>query len=149
MNDVRSPEEIEREINELRAQISDTLDAVQRKLSPGQILDQALSYARDGGEFAARIGRGMRDNPIPASLFGLSLGWLWYAGSRGDRAAPSHDDVIEAHDSLEPADDELRDELLHARDATLGYVRTNPLTTAGVALMAGALIGALWPRRRR
>jgi len=148
MNDVRSPEEIEREINELRAQISDTLDAVQRKLSPGQILDQALNYARDGGEFAARIGRGMRDNPLPAALFGLSLGWLWYAGSRSDRAGGTHDDITEARGSLELDDNDLRNDLLHARDATLGYVRTNPLATTAVALMAGALIGALWSRRR-
>ena len=151
MNEVRSPEQIERDINELRAQISDTLDAVQHKLSPGQLLDQALGYAKDGGEIAANIGRGMRNNPIPASLFGLSLAWLWYSGTRdehaGEKPSDSLDDarLREVRDSL----DRARSDILEARDATVGYARNNPMTVAAVALTAGALIGALLPRRRR
>ncbi|MCD6073171.1 MAG: hypothetical protein K0Q70_54 [Rhodospirillales bacterium] len=146
MNEVRSPEQIERDISELRAQISDTLDAVQHKLSPGQLLDQALSYAKDGGAVAANIGRGMRDNPIPASLFGLSLAWLWYSGSRNERVdeRPS-ENLREARDSLERAGRDLQD----AQDATVSYVRNNPVTTAAAALAVGALIGALLPRRRK
>lgn len=147
MNEVRSPEQIEREISELRAQISDTLDAVQDKLSPGELLDQALGYAKGGGAIAADIGRGMRDNPIPATLFGISLAWLWYSGSRRapaiDRADAAH--LREARDSLERA----RHDVHEAGNATLGYVRNNPVTVAAAALTVGALIGVLMPRRRR
>jgi ElaB/YqjD/DUF883 family membrane-anchored ribosome-binding protein len=49
------------------------------------------------------------------------------------------------HDSL----DRARSDILEARDATVGYARNNPMTVAAVALTAGALIGALLPRRRR
>jgi ElaB/YqjD/DUF883 family membrane-anchored ribosome-binding protein len=147
MNDVRSPEQIERDINELRAQISDTLDAVQQKLSPGQLLDQALTYARDGGAVAADIGRGMRDNPVPAAIFGISLGWLWYTGSRSERKAEETRERVsrEASERLERA----RLDLLDARDVGVRYVRDNPLTAAAAALAAGALIGALLPGRRK
>jgi hypothetical protein len=72
-----SPQQIERQITEIRAQISDTLDAVQQKLSPGQMLDQALNYAREeGGEFASNFGRSLRDNPLPVALVTIGLAWL-------------------------------------------------------------------------
>ena len=146
MNEVRSPEQIEREINELRAQISDTLDAVQHKLSPGELLDQALGYAKGGGAIAADIGRGIRNNPIPASLFGLSLAWLWYSGSREEHAVeqPS-ENLRDARDAL----DRARHDLQGAQNATVRYVRNNPVTTAAAALAVGTLIGALIPHRRK
>ena len=147
MNEVRSPEQIEREINDLRAQISDTLDAVQHKLSPGQMLDQALSYAKDGGAIAGQIGRGMKDNPVPAALFGLSLAWLWYSGSREEHDAEPHDDtqMHELRETIEHA----RLNIMEARDTGTNFVKKNPVTVAAAALAAGTLIGALLPRRRR
>jgi len=152
MNEVRSPEQIEREISELRAQISDTLDAVQDKLSPGELLDQALGYAKGGGAIATDIGRGMRDNPIPATLFGISLAWLWYSGSRrnptherhADKRAANSAELREARDSLERA----RGDIADAGNATVNYARNNPLTVAAAALTVGALIGVFLPRRR-
>jgi len=151
MNEVRSPEQIEREIGELRAQISDTLDAVQDKLSPGEMLDQALGYAKGGGAVAASIGRGMRNNPIPASLFGLSLAWLWYSGTRSEQTAgirPEHSGAARSREVRE-AVDRTGFDIAEVQDATVGYVRNNPVTTAAAALAVGALIGALLPRRRR
>lgn len=148
MNEVRSPEQIEREIGELRAQISDTLDAVQDKLSPGELLDQALGYAKGGGAVAADIGRGMRDNPIPATLFGISLAWLWYSGSRRNPPAverPDSAQLREARDSLERA----RLDIHEAGNATVRYARNNPVTVAAAALTVGALIGVFLPRRRK
>lgn len=120
---------------------------MQQKLSPGQLLDQALTYAKDGGAVAANIGRGMRDNPVPAVIFGISLGWLWYTGSRNESAMDKARERVapEAHDALERA----RLEFTEARDAGARYARDNPLTTAAAALAAGALIGALLPRRHK
>lgn len=79
----KSPEEIEQDIRSTRADIDHTLDALQSKLSPGQLLDQALGYARDGGgQFAANLGRSVRDNPIPLLLTGAGIAWLMMAGRR-------------------------------------------------------------------
>jgi len=84
MNELRSPEQIEREISEIRAQIDDTLDAVQEKLSPGELLDQALTYVKDEtGVFAGNFGRTVQNNPIPATLLGISLAWLAFASRSG------------------------------------------------------------------
>lgn len=72
-----SPEQIEDEIRGTRRDIDRTLDALQSKLSPGQLLDQALAYAKDGGgEFATNLGRTMSRNPLPVSLVGIGLAWL-------------------------------------------------------------------------
>lgn len=85
-NGERTPEEIESEIAMARAEMSDTLDAIQRKLSPGQILDQALAYVRSGpGEFASNFTETIKQNPVPVALLGISLGWLMMAGRSGGR----------------------------------------------------------------
>lgn len=85
-NGERTPEEIESEIAMTRAEMDDTLDALQRKLSPGQILDQALAYVRSGpGEFASNFTGTIKQNPVPVALLGISLGWLMMAGRNGGR----------------------------------------------------------------
>lgn len=85
-NGERTPEEIESEIAMTRAEMSDTLDAIQRKLSPGQILDQALAYVRSGpGEFTSNLTETIKQNPVPVALLGISLGWLMMAGRSGGR----------------------------------------------------------------
>jgi hypothetical protein len=73
----KSPEQIESEIRSTRRDIDRTLDALQTRLSPGQLLDQALSYAKSGGgEFATNFGRTVTQNPIPVTLLGLGVLWL-------------------------------------------------------------------------
>jgi ElaB/YqjD/DUF883 family membrane-anchored ribosome-binding protein len=98
MNEVRSPEQIERQISDIRAQIGHTLDAVQEKISPGELLDQALVYAKGGGEMlAASLGRGIRKNPAPAALIGVGIGWLVYVSLRP--SSPSSERPISGGDA--------------------------------------------------
>ena len=54
----KSAAEIEREVRQSRAEVEQTLDAIQARLSPGQLLDQAVDYFREGrgGEFARNLG---------------------------------------------------------------------------------------------
>jgi hypothetical protein len=73
----KSPEQIEGEIRSTRRDIDRTLDALQTRLSPGQLLDQALGYMKSGGgEFATNFGRTVAQNPIPVTLLGLGALWL-------------------------------------------------------------------------
>jgi Protein of unknown function (DUF3618) len=72
-----SPERIEDEIRDTRREIDRTLDALQSKLSPGQLLDQALAYVKNGGgEFTTNLGRTISRNPVPVALVGVGLTWL-------------------------------------------------------------------------
>jgi ElaB/YqjD/DUF883 family membrane-anchored ribosome-binding protein len=80
----KSAAEIEREVHESRAQVEQTLDAIGARLSPGELLDQAIGYFRDGrgGEFARNLGDSVAQNPIPLTLVGVGLAWMMLGGQR-------------------------------------------------------------------
>jgi hypothetical protein len=86
------------DIETTRAHMSETVDAIQEKLSPGNMVDDATSAVRDAtiGKAQAAAGtvsdtaRGwgsgaletIRQNPIPAALAGVGLGWLLVVSRR-------------------------------------------------------------------
>jgi hypothetical protein len=73
----KSPETLEHEIDQQRASISSLVDALESKLTPGQLFDQALAYTKgNGGEFFQNLGTTVKNNPIPTVLASLSLAWL-------------------------------------------------------------------------
>lgn len=118
------PEVIAAEIARTRADMSETIDAIQQRLSPDTLSEQAKEKVDDLTEHAkaaareaveeakvavreATIGRvetmvrqasdtayetreglmeTVRQNPLPAALVGIGLGWLWM----NRRSAPSH-----------------------------------------------------------
>lgn len=86
--------QIERDLEDTRARLDATLDALQQKLSPAQMVDQAMNWFKDGdsSDLGRTIGRSLRDNPIPVALVGIGLGWLLVGGGgRGRREGPAHD----------------------------------------------------------
>ncbi|MEO3435210.1 DUF3618 domain-containing protein [Inquilinus sp. CAU 1745] len=87
----RSSAEIEREVERTREQVSHTLDELRLRMSPGQLIDQALDYAKDSGgaEFGRNLGRSVRDNPLPILLIGAGVGWLMASGRRPEHYAAS------------------------------------------------------------
>lgn len=89
----KSPAEIEKEIQATRIRMEHTLQAIKNDLSPGQIVDQALHYFKDGkvgevaGSLVQGVGRGastaassvglmVKQNPLPAALIGAGLVWM-------------------------------------------------------------------------
>lgn len=74
----RTPEELEREIEQDRQRIGAKLDEIQNRMSPGQLVDEAIAYAKGsgGGEFLSNLTGSMKTNPIPVALMGVSLAWL-------------------------------------------------------------------------
>lgn len=103
----RSADELEREVRESRAELERTLDAIQDRLSPGQLVDQVTRYLRDnGGEFAHNLGETVKRNPVPAVLVGAGLAWMTVAGLRRDDGPPrglaaGDDDLDEDRDDPE------------------------------------------------
>lgn len=80
---------VERDLEHTRARLDATLGALQQKLSPGQMVDETMSWFKEsgGGDFGRNLGRNVRDNPIPVALIGVGIGWLMLGGgrSRGER----------------------------------------------------------------
>ncbi|HEY4541784.1 MAG TPA: DUF3618 domain-containing protein, partial [Noviherbaspirillum sp.] len=89
--DNRRPEEIESDIERTRAEMSSTIDAIQDKLTPGQMMDQALQYARTSlpADFGSNLGAAVRENPVPVALIGVGIAWMM-AQSRQQRMRTSH-----------------------------------------------------------
>lgn len=73
----KSAAQIERELDAQRNRIEARIGEIRERLSPGQLLDEALSYTKNGGaHFAANLGQQVSANPMPATLVGIGLAWL-------------------------------------------------------------------------
>jgi len=139
MNEARSPDQIERDISDIRDRISDTLDAVQEKLSPGELLDQVLNFSKEeGGAMIEDCARAIRRNPLPSAMIGAGLAWLLYANNR-PRPEPAPREIL----------DEARDLVRDKTRAGVDYVKGNPWGATAVALGVGAIVGALLLPTRR
>jgi ElaB/YqjD/DUF883 family membrane-anchored ribosome-binding protein len=87
----QDPAELERQADEIRADMDRTLDALERKFAPEQLLDRSLSYLRDhGGELTQTLGDTMRNNPVPVVLTLAGITWL-VASSYNSRQPPGQD----------------------------------------------------------
>jgi hypothetical protein len=108
----RDTRQVLREIEETRSEMSETIDAIQDKLKPGNIVanatdrvksaatervrdmaetatetaQQAMTYTRESA--SSMIG-GARRNPMPLALIGVGTAWLLAERSR---SRPSHSD---------------------------------------------------------
>jgi ElaB/YqjD/DUF883 family membrane-anchored ribosome-binding protein len=73
----RSPSDLEREGEQIRADLDRTLDEIERKLSPGELLDKSVDFLRNNGsEFIREAGETVRNNPVPVLLTAAGLIWL-------------------------------------------------------------------------
>ena len=81
----RSSAEIERDVEDTRARLAGTLGELRDRASPGQLLEQALDYAKQSGgaDLARNLGASVRDNPLPLLLIGAGIGWLMLSDRRG------------------------------------------------------------------
>jgi ElaB/YqjD/DUF883 family membrane-anchored ribosome-binding protein len=87
----KDPATLEREIDQTRANMDQTLGALERKFSPGQLLDQAMGLVKEnGGEFVTNLGQSIRDNPMPALVTAVGLAWM-VASSNRPRSAMAYD----------------------------------------------------------
>lgn len=74
---------LEREIDQTRAQMDQTLGALERKFSPGEFLDQTLNLVRQhGGELVSNVSTTIRENPVPALLTAAGIAWMVISSNR-------------------------------------------------------------------
>ena len=79
----KDPATLEREIDQTRADMNQTLGALERKFSPGQLLDQAISFSKEhGGDFATNLSQSVRENPMPALLTAVGIVWMVASSNR-------------------------------------------------------------------
>ena len=152
-----------------------TLDALERKLSPSQLLDRSLDYLRaHSGDVTRAVGETIRRNPIPIALAAAGIGWLITSSLRSRRdfddtlgdespyAEPRvgrgrfHDRFAATRERIRSSRDAAADKLAQAADATRAQTRRaqdrvvsvvdeQPILLGSIAMAIGALIGALIP----
>jgi hypothetical protein len=95
--------EIERDIEADRRRIEEKIDAIQQRMSPGQLVDEMLAYGKSsgGGEYIANLGNAIKNNPIPLAMMGVSLAWLMAGPKTGVASYARNDD----HYSYDASDD--------------------------------------------
>jgi len=74
-----SSEQLERQTEQNRAEVELTIDELRARLTPGQIVDEIMSYAKDGGrQFTSNLGKQITNNPLPVMLMGAGLAWFMF-----------------------------------------------------------------------
>ena|ERR1700730_8732792 len=71
-------EEIERGVSQTRAKLSETLDELRARMTPGQVIDQLTEYAREGprADFFRNLARQIHENLLPLTLITIGVVWL-------------------------------------------------------------------------
>lgn len=94
-------EQLERETEQTRAAFERTLEELRARITPGQVMDQLVEYARGGtaATFIRNLGQRTVDNPLPLLVIGAGLAWLICANGRathGEASGPSAGTIADA-----------------------------------------------------
>ncbi|MDX5434828.1 MAG: DUF3618 domain-containing protein [Halomonas sp.] len=85
----RRADELETDIRQTRAQLDDTLHALEHRLSPTQLKHSISQHLprRNGtaAGFLSSLGHSIREHPAPALMTGIGLGWLVVSQLRASR----------------------------------------------------------------
>ena len=76
--DTRSSDQIRRDLEGARSELHHTVDALEHRLSPGQIVDELWGRMRGSADEGAMraFGHLVRSHRAPAALIGLGLAWM-------------------------------------------------------------------------
>ena len=94
-DNISDPSRIEHDLEQTRSRLGGHLNELQNRLSPGQVLDDAVTYFRgnEGADFGRNLLESVRSNPLPAALTGIGLAWLMASGPRARAAAQASADT--------------------------------------------------------
>ncbi|HEV2956737.1 MAG TPA: DUF3618 domain-containing protein [Xanthobacteraceae bacterium] len=165
----KSTAQLEREAELTRSQLAATLEELRSRITPGQLVDQTLDYARESNlaELMRNLGRDACDNPLPLALIGTGLAWLMMTNGRrrGVDAAVTEatrgasgaiDETTHARGTAAASSaastaaeraSEVYQNATAAGGSLLAFCRDHPLVLAGVGIALGGLLGAALPSR--
>jgi ElaB/YqjD/DUF883 family membrane-anchored ribosome-binding protein len=170
---VRDAAELEREGDAIRADMGRTLNELERKFSPEQMMERSMSFLRENGSnLVEEIGTTVRNHPLPVLL--TAAGLIWLTGSitqsrwkRSASAPAASDDATYSAADPESSSQStqastlntvrgkvsasmraVREREQRAAESFAGLVQEQPLALGALAVAAGALIGAALPMTR-
>jgi len=111
-------EQLEREAEQTRAELSATLEELRLRMTPGQVVDQLVDYAAEssGGMFFRNLRRQVVSNPMPVALMGAGLAWLAMSGRRtsADGTGQAGNFTSRTADRIRQAGDDIAGGVRHA-----------------------------------
>lgn len=167
----KSPERLEREVDQARSRLGRTANELSDRLSPGELMDQALGMAREhGGEFGRNLGAQVKNNPMPMILTSVGITWMMMSSSHngvarvhdaqgsstpgngrgledrlGDTVEKSQDTVAAVGDRMHGATTNVKESAQSARESLAHFYRDQPLLAGSLGIAIGAALGALVP----
>ncbi len=99
----RNSDQIRSDIDRTRADMDETFNALESKLTPGQIAEEAWGLFKGGSSAGAtKLLAIVRQHPLPSAVIGLGVGWLLVESSR--RSEPGYDDGYDGYDGYGSAE---------------------------------------------
>ncbi|EIM27710.1 Protein of unknown function (DUF3618) [Microvirga lotononidis] len=122
----QSLQELESDIERSRAQLDQTIDRLQNKMTVSGVVDDMLGTARNGqyGPLYEKVLDTVRRNPVPVMLIAMGVGLLAYRLGRS--TAPRRTRLIAADEDL-ITEEHL---LMEAEDPRLYGAEGAPLSTS-------------------
>lgn len=155
------PRLIEASLAANRKALSDTLGAIQARIAPEKLMQDAWSTLRQqAGRFAQSADRAVRANPWAFAVTGLGIGWAVFGTKHKKlvRPAAAEDTSRWEDEGGSPPPDHIDDEpaqitgkanpLHSVRAQAARQVDDMPLIFGAAALLIGAAIGATLTRTR-
>lgn len=170
-------DEIRQEIQQIRNEMDHTLEAIQERISPQHLMDQAREAVREvthgaaadaaqnARDAAANAGSAalnvIREHPIPVAAAGLGVSWLL---THRPNPAQARQNVTEARDQIGGA---VGDAVSRAQDAAQQVgsqaatganragdrlqqaIHDNPLAVGAAALALGAVVALAVPQTQQ
>jgi hypothetical protein len=145
---------LEKEIDETRADVRATLEALEEKLSPGQVLDHIVALVRrHGGDYAESFVKAAKENPVATLMASMGLAWLVTAARpEGHERTPrmTRHGRSPAAEETTPALGETALALPDRRETRAGRIRSGfdhliyeqPLVMGAIGVAVGAIVGA-------
>src|SRR4029079_15023680 len=90
-DETRRVDEIEQEIADTRVELVETVEAIQERLTPSNIVSNATESVRQAASEQVRqmtdnsFMDTVRSNPIPSAMIGLGAAWLYFKGRSNAR----------------------------------------------------------------
>ncbi len=143
--------------------MDETVDEIQRRLSPGHMKRQAQGAVRDTAKGAGnQMLDTIKQNPIPSILAGLSVGWLVAKGSSSSDGK-AHRMQGQASEAAGRAGDKAKQyghqaqhraqQAQHQAQQAAGraqrMMQENPMAAGAAAVATGAFVGFLVPETRK
>ncbi len=138
MMNERSPDQLEREVSDARHRVSSTMDAIEDRLAPQQLVGEAFKSLQSYGvDTASNLGASVRQNPLALLLIGTgALLLLRNPNGRTPRLAsamPGDDSHGSITDSIGNAVRNVKRKVSSAADSVSGAASSARQSVASVA----------------